>query len=232
MYGSDEWSYPFTDDYTGPYYSNGIFQGSVPFGKKKPKNKLAELSRIHDTAFALCDTLDCLDRADQLYYDDTRRFQDTQPRIIGALPKIANAPLRRVYQFLGRNENYVKPEYLEMSKIYNRLEKKNLKFSEIEQVVMSETYNRQQQNLKDEVSRINSENRVALGNAQVQGAIDQATYSKPINGLNVGSGGQLEPGSVGVYTGAYGGASSDIPVDNFRNYFTKRRRRRRRVYVM
>lgn len=83
---SDDWSWPYTDGYTGPYYSDGKFQSSVPNGRTKPKNKLAAFSRDHDTDYYYCNGVkSCTDAADVRYYDRTRQMGFI-PRTIGAMP--------------------------------------------------------------------------------------------------------------------------------------------------
>lgn len=83
---SDDWSWPYTDGYTGPYYSDGKFQSSVPNGRTKPKNKLAAFSRDHDTDYYYCNGVkSCTDAADVRYYDRTRQMGFV-PRTIGAMP--------------------------------------------------------------------------------------------------------------------------------------------------
>lgn len=83
---SNDWSWPYTDGYTGPYYSDGKFQSSVPNGRTKPKNKLAAFSRDHDTDYYYCNGVkSCTDAADVRYYDRTRQM-DFIPRTIGSMP--------------------------------------------------------------------------------------------------------------------------------------------------
>jgi len=114
---SDEWSWPYTDNFTGPYWSDGKFQGSVPNGEKQPKNRQDRNSRAHDAAFALCGDLDCLDRADRQYYDDSRTFIDWQPRWIGATPLYTNWLPRQIYRLVV-GEKYWKGEYYMNGKEY------------------------------------------------------------------------------------------------------------------
>ncbi len=98
-----EWTFPYTDNYTGPNWSDGKWQASVAYGKTKPKSLLDAYSRDHDTAYALCRDTKCLDDADKLYFDSTRSMSFT-PRLIGSLPYYFNSPLRRAYEvFYGEN---------------------------------------------------------------------------------------------------------------------------------
>lgn len=82
-----DWS--FHDNYTGPYWSDGKFQKSTSKGKSKPASKLDKLSKTHDASYDLCGSYDCLDDADQLYYEDSRNLSFV-PRMIGYLPKYGN----------------------------------------------------------------------------------------------------------------------------------------------
>jgi len=95
-----EWTLPFFDNFTGPYWSDGKFQGSTSKSKKKPTTKLDYLSREHDRSYALCESLECLDDADWDYYVRSREMS-LGPRIIGTLPLLGNAPLRSVYKLFG-----------------------------------------------------------------------------------------------------------------------------------
>lgn len=85
-----EWEFPYTDGYTGPYYSDGKIQASVANGKYKPRSKLAAISRDHDTSFNLCPDYDCRSRADQLYLTRTADMSFI-PRSIGKLPSLMNS---------------------------------------------------------------------------------------------------------------------------------------------
>jgi len=86
-----DWSFPYFDGYTGPWYSDGRFQPSVANGKFKPKGRLAELSRDHDTAYYFSKgNFADNDKADREYF---RRTQTENwknfgfvPRLIGTLP--------------------------------------------------------------------------------------------------------------------------------------------------
>lgn len=88
------------DNYTGPFWSDGKWQASVANGTRKPKNRFDSFSRDHDTAYATCLDLDCLDRADDIYYERTRDFRHIVPRTVGLLPKYGNRPFRTLYGLL------------------------------------------------------------------------------------------------------------------------------------
>jgi hypothetical protein len=97
-----EWYLPYFDNFTGPYWSDGKLQGSTSRPKKKPLTKLDWHSRDHDSEYALCDSLSCLDDADWDYYRRTRNMS-LGPKIIGTMPLVGNAPLRMVYKLMGKN---------------------------------------------------------------------------------------------------------------------------------
>lgn len=95
-----EWYLPYFDNFTGPFWSDGKFQGSTSRSKKKPLTKLDWHSRDHDSEYALCDSLSCLDDADLDYFERTRNMS-LGPQIIGTMPLIGNKPLREIYKLLG-----------------------------------------------------------------------------------------------------------------------------------
>lgn len=96
-----EWNWPFSDHYTGPYWSDGEFQTSVEKGKRKPSSRLDRLSKRHDNQYYSCGSnLDCLDDADEFYYQATRGMSIV-PQMVGLMPKYGNQPGRLVTR-LGR----------------------------------------------------------------------------------------------------------------------------------
>ncbi len=106
-----EWTMPYTDSFTGPGWSDGKFQSSVAFGKKKPKSKTDWLSREHDTGYALCRDYTCLDNFDRMYYDRTRGMS-LFPRVQGSLVYYGNKPGRYIERLAGKgrkmNKNNMK----------------------------------------------------------------------------------------------------------------------------
>ncbi len=93
-----DWYLPYTDGYTGPYYSDGKFQSSVANGKFKPRGRLGEFSRDHDTAYKLCQgDFSCNDAADREYFRKTQEeswaYLPIIPRLIGAIPLAAHNPM-------------------------------------------------------------------------------------------------------------------------------------------
>lgn len=87
-----EWTLPYwSENYTGPFLSDGKFHKSVANGKASPKSKLDRLSRIHDTAYALCKDAGCLRKADRAYHQATRSMS-WFPRLAGDLVLYWNDP--------------------------------------------------------------------------------------------------------------------------------------------
>jgi len=66
----------YSDNYTGPYYSDGKYQESVPFGDAPADTPLAQQSRLHDTAYYYYK--DDLHRkaADEIYYNNLKDIDD------------------------------------------------------------------------------------------------------------------------------------------------------------
>jgi hypothetical protein len=92
-----EWSLPYTDNYTGPLWSDGRFQASVAQGKSQPKTKLDKLSKAHDRSYALSGGYMDRLRADLVYYRDSRGMS-LAPSLIGAMPLVGNQ-VNLVYQY-------------------------------------------------------------------------------------------------------------------------------------
>lgn len=90
-----EWTWPYFDNYTGPYWSDGRFQSSVKRGKAKPMTKLDVLSKKHDERYAnnIGDN-DELFLADLEYYKASRDMSFV-PRVIGAMPLYGNYIFRQ-----------------------------------------------------------------------------------------------------------------------------------------
>ncbi len=86
--------FDFLPNYTGPWLSDGKFQGSVAFGKAKPKNDLDELSRLHDSAYARWD--DRLHRtvADLIYDEEARELSGFLPSVARNLVVYGNHTAR------------------------------------------------------------------------------------------------------------------------------------------
>jgi len=105
----EEWTWPFTDNFTGPNWSDGKSQGSVLVSKRKPVSKLDRLSRIHDAQYFSAKNLQDLTDADWEYFENTREMS-LVPSIIGAMPLVGNASLRWVYSALGMDEVNNRPD--------------------------------------------------------------------------------------------------------------------------
>jgi hypothetical protein len=109
-----EWLLPYTDNYTGPFWSDGKFQASVANGKTKPKSKLDKFSKKHDASyFNAHGDAGKLNQADREYYDNTRSMS-FWPSFIGSLP-LYNIHVRELENFLSGRKGGVK-----MSKYTNR----------------------------------------------------------------------------------------------------------------
>jgi len=91
----------YTDNYTGPYYSNGQLQESVPFGTAPTDTFLASQSRLHDTAYATYP--DELHRraADDIYYHNLKG-EGIQEDVAAKAVKFGNEAARGVTR-LGEN---------------------------------------------------------------------------------------------------------------------------------
>lgn len=88
-----DWTLPyFSENYTGPWLSDGKIQESVANGKSKPKSKLDALSRKHDTAYAVYK-----DRKHR--YQADLDFQRGTEEIGGFVPRAAGYAVRYLNQF-------------------------------------------------------------------------------------------------------------------------------------
>jgi len=89
-----DWNFPFVDNYTGPWWSDGKIQRSVADGQSRPKSKVDVLSRKHDAEYFYCRSDECLDLADLDYYEATRGMSFV-PRMIGDAVLYVNRAGRR-----------------------------------------------------------------------------------------------------------------------------------------
>jgi len=88
-----DWTLPYySENYTGPWLSDGKIQESVANGKSKPKSKLDALSRKHDTAYAVYK-----DRKHR--YQADLAFQRGTEQIGGFVPRAAGYAVRYLNQF-------------------------------------------------------------------------------------------------------------------------------------
>jgi len=89
-----EWSLPyFSENYTGPFLSDGKFQASVANGRAPPKSRLDRLSRAHDTAYFLAKNDADRRKADRIYHKATRDMS-LVPRFAGDLVLHWNDPMQ------------------------------------------------------------------------------------------------------------------------------------------
>jgi len=89
-----EWTLPyFSENYTGPYLSDGKIQSSVANGRALPKSRLDILSRDHDTAYNLSTSDDDRRKADRIYHTKTRGMSFV-PRFAGDIVLHGNDPMQ------------------------------------------------------------------------------------------------------------------------------------------
>jgi len=89
-----EWTLPyFSENYTGPFLSDGKLQASVANGRAPPKSKLDRLSRAHDTDYALAKNDADRRKADRVYHTATRGMS-LVPRFAGDLVLHWNDPMQ------------------------------------------------------------------------------------------------------------------------------------------
>jgi len=88
-----DWTLPYiSENYTGPWLSDGKIQESVANGKSKPRSKLDALSRAHDTAYAVHKDRKNRHQADVVY-------QLGANEIGGFVPRVAGFAVRYLNQF-------------------------------------------------------------------------------------------------------------------------------------
>lgn len=81
--------------YTSPYWSDGQFQTSVPFGDTVPYSRTDANARYHDTAAALYTDYGHLTASDEIFFENTRRLRGAVPKVAGSAVLAGN--------FIGRN---------------------------------------------------------------------------------------------------------------------------------
>ncbi len=84
----------YAGNYTGPYWSDGKIQESVPFGKSRPTSRLDALSRYHDTSYALYDDFGRRTAADSIYNERARKLPGNFPKVAGGLVQYGNFTYR------------------------------------------------------------------------------------------------------------------------------------------
>lgn len=85
-----DWTWPYTDCFTGPYWSDGKFQASVANGDCVPKSKLDRCSKKHDNTVHGITDLDILDQSDIDYARCAFAIRSWPARAIGTLPYLFN----------------------------------------------------------------------------------------------------------------------------------------------
>lgn len=75
----------FAGNYTGPNWSNGIWQESVEFGDTDPKSELDALSRLHDSAYAKYKDNAHREAADMIYEKEAKALVGRFPHLAGDL---------------------------------------------------------------------------------------------------------------------------------------------------
>lgn len=86
-----DWTLPYiSENYTGPWLSDGKIQSSVANGKSKPKSKLDALSREHDTAYAVHKDRKNRYQADLVYQRGTEKIGGFVPRAAGYAVRYLN----------------------------------------------------------------------------------------------------------------------------------------------
>jgi len=78
------------DNYTGPFWSDGKVQTSVPFGEAEVKSKLDALSRLHDTAYATYQDAGHRKAADSIYNKEANKLRGLYPHLAGDLVVYGN----------------------------------------------------------------------------------------------------------------------------------------------
>lgn len=86
-----DYSLPYvSENYTGPYLSNGKYQSSVAFGEAEPKSKLDALSRLHDTAYATFADYGHRTAADSIFNEEAKKLESLFPQLAGGVVLYGN----------------------------------------------------------------------------------------------------------------------------------------------
>jgi len=80
-----------SENYTGPYISDGKLQTSVEFGTAEPKSKLDALSRLHDSAYAKFSDSGHRYAADSIYNEEAKKLAGLYPSLAGGLVLYGNS---------------------------------------------------------------------------------------------------------------------------------------------
>jgi hypothetical protein len=79
------------DNYTGPYWSNGQIQSSVPFGDADPIDEVGIQSRLHDTAYHVFQDQPHREAADWIYRHNVGLISGGKARLVGDAPFFFNS---------------------------------------------------------------------------------------------------------------------------------------------
>ncbi len=82
-----------SNNYTGPYWSDGKLQSSVEFGKTPPGSALDAESRLHDSAYAHFDDVYHRIAADYIYNENVEKL-GSKGALIGSAVMIGNQVVR------------------------------------------------------------------------------------------------------------------------------------------
>jgi hypothetical protein len=83
-----------SENYTGPYVSDGKFQSSVEFGKAEVKSRLDAMSRLHDSAYAHFKDKQHLQAADEIYSQSAKKLAGAFPEFARDIVKYGNFTAR------------------------------------------------------------------------------------------------------------------------------------------
>jgi len=85
-----------SENYTGPYLSDGKLQASVEFGLAEPQSKMDALSRLHDSAYAKFSDDAHRAAADSIYNAEVKKLQGLFPALAGSLVLYGNSTINSV----------------------------------------------------------------------------------------------------------------------------------------
>jgi len=86
-----DWTLPYiSENFTGPYVSDGKFQESVAKSTAKPKSKLDWHSRTHDSAYAVRKDRKSRYEADLVYQANAYKIGGIVPRVAGTAVRYLN----------------------------------------------------------------------------------------------------------------------------------------------
>lgn len=96
--------------YLGPWWSDGKFQPSVPYGKSRPKNNLDDAARTHDTRYAMYKgNNEALDAADDEFFERVNQIGGLLPTVSAYAVKYGNRFIRGGRQAILRGSTRKHP---------------------------------------------------------------------------------------------------------------------------